>query len=332
MIQIKKLTYLLTIILFSNYLSAQERTNPTNQSEELGKVHWYRNYDEAITMAKKEQKDIVILFQEVPGCATCRNYGHNVLSHPLMVEALENSFIPLAIYNNKEGEDKKVLDKFNERTWNNPVIRIIDANGKNIVKRISNDYTALTLSKKLKETLAIRNTPSPLYLDLLEDELSAADSKYINEVNYQMYCFWTGEKQLGKIEGVVDVEAGFINHNEVVKVKYNSNLVSESEITAYAKKQNFTPINTSPNYKTATKDVHYYLSHSIYKFLPLSSIQKTKINSALGSNQSALKYLSPQQRKWLHFINNNSAKKYNSLLAIPEIEDAWELMTKNYQL
>ena len=47
----------------------------------------------------------MLLFQEVPGCSTCRNYGHNVLSHPLMVEAIESLFVPLAIFNNKEGKE-----------------------------------------------------------------------------------------------------------------------------------------------------------------------------------------------------------------------------------
>ena len=80
-----------------------QRTSLEKQSEELGKVQWYRDYDEALSIAKQEDKNVLILFQEVPGCATCRNYGHNVLSHPLMVEAIENLFVPLAIFNNKGG-------------------------------------------------------------------------------------------------------------------------------------------------------------------------------------------------------------------------------------
>ena len=161
---------------------------------------------------------------------------------------------------------------------------------------------------------------------MLEAELSAANAKYVNEVNFKMYCFWTGEKKLGKLDGVIDVESGFINHDEVVKVKYNSNLISKSEITNYAKKQNFKPIDKSENYKTATKDVHYYLLHSDYKYLPLSSIQKTKINSSLGSNQSAINYLSPTQVKWLNSIKKNKPKKLKSLINIEEIEVAWSLI------
>ncbi|MEM7087739.1 MAG: thioredoxin family protein, partial [Bacteroidota bacterium] len=89
---------LLLIMVMGSFqqINAQERTNALNQDEELGKVSWYRDYDQAIQQAKKQNKPVLILFQEVPGCATCRNYGHNVLSNPLMTEAIENEFIPLA--------------------------------------------------------------------------------------------------------------------------------------------------------------------------------------------------------------------------------------------
>ena len=325
----KKIIYLLTaIVLIQVNLINAQKTNPKSQSEELGAVQWYRNYDDAIAMAKKENKAIIILFQEVPGCATCRNYGHNVLSHPLMVDALENEFIPLAIFNNKNGKDRTILKKYNEPSWNNPVVRIIDADGNNLVKRVSNDYSALTLCKRLKETLALKNTPIPPYLDILEQEIIALTSNTINETCFKMYCFWTGEKQLGKLDGVLDVESGFIDHSEVVKVKYNSALISNSELSTYAKTQDFYPISNSKNFRTSTKDVHYYLSHSDFKYLPLSELQKTKINSALGSRQNAELYLSPKQLKWLQGLRKNKSKGLASYMN-QNIEDTWPLMRIN---
>jgi len=327
----RKLIYLIITLslVLVNQTFAQQRTNPKNQSEELGTVHWHRNYEEAVAIAKKEKKDLVILFQEVPGCSTCRNYGHNVLSHPLMVEALENTFTPLAIFNNKNGTDKKILEKFKEPSWNNPVVRIIDPNGKNIVQRVSNDYSALTLCKKLKEALRLRNTSIPLYLELLEQELSALNSNEMSEAYFKMHCFWIGEKELGKLDGVLDVESGFMNHNEVVKVKYNPSSISNSELISYAKKQGFKFVNNLTNYKIAVNEVHYYLLHSDYKYLPLSELQKTKINSALGSNQKAELYLSPKQLKWLHFLKQNKAKGFHSKMN-QKIEDAWMLMELSY--
>ena len=70
------------------------------QPIELGKVDWLRDMDLAQKQAKEDNKPIFLLFQEVPGCSTCQRYGKQVLSHPLIVEAIETCFVPLAIHNN----------------------------------------------------------------------------------------------------------------------------------------------------------------------------------------------------------------------------------------
>ena len=96
---------LLSFFLFACNVNAQQKTTPTNQSEELGKVSWFRNYQEALDSAQVQKKAVLILFQEVPGCSTCRNYGHNVLSHPLMTEAIENLFVPCLLYTSDAADD-----------------------------------------------------------------------------------------------------------------------------------------------------------------------------------------------------------------------------------
>nr|MCH9660623.1 thioredoxin family protein [Bacteroidota bacterium] len=157
---VKVIAFLLLNLHLIGPMIAQERTNGQEQDEELGKISWYRDYDSALQLSKKEGKPILILFQEVPGCATCRNYGHNVLSHPLMTEAIENEFIPLAIFNNKGGKDLKVLKKYKEPTWNNPVVRIVNDKGDNIVKRVAKDYSAKGLYNAM--TAALGNYGNPI--------------------------------------------------------------------------------------------------------------------------------------------------------------------------
>ena len=105
----KSIVFLVAVLLIGNMDMNAQRTDANNQPKELGKVSWYRNYDEAIDEAKRLNKPVFILFQEVPGCATCQNYGKNVLSYPLIVDAIENEFVPLAIFNNVKGHDRKVL-------------------------------------------------------------------------------------------------------------------------------------------------------------------------------------------------------------------------------
>lgn len=295
---------------------------PLTQEEELGKVNWLRDYDEALALAQEENKDVLILFQEVPGCATCRNYGHNVLSHPLMVEAIENSFVPLAIFNNKGGKDKEILEKYKEPSWNNPVVRIVDVEEQNVVPRISNDYSAATLSLRMKQALVLKKEIVPEYLNLLVEELTATQANRVDEKYFKMYCFWTGEKELGKLDGVLSTQSGFMNYSEVVKVNYDSRQISESELEKAAARNNFKPIDKG-SYKLAANDLHYYLQHTDYKYLPLTELQKTKINSLLGNNKPGEKYLSPTQKKWLAELRYSTQK--NTSLVHTEFAEAWAM-------
>ena len=312
------------LLLFNIYTLgfAQIKTDPNKQSSELGKVSWYRDFIEATQQAKKENKDIVLLFQEVPGCATCRNYGQNVFTHPLMVEALENEFISLVIFNNRSGKDRIVLNQYNEPSWNNPVVRIISPNGNTIVNRISNDYEALTLCNRMIEALLLREKQIPEYLNLLQQELEATTNKSIRDACYSMYCFWSGEKELGNIDGVLNVTSGFIDHKEVVKVNYDSQKINETALTQKALEQQYNPISSLNDFRISKKDVHYYLRNSLYQYLPLSELQKIKINSALGNHASAEIYLSPKQKKWL---TSAKARKLNKSLIDVNILEAWYL-------
>jgi len=122
----------LVLVLISNPIVSQD--NPI----ELGKVKWFRSYEKAIQESKKDGKPIFLLFQEVPGCSNCTRYGTEILSHPLIVEFIETAFVPLAIFNNKGGADKRVLEQFGEPSWNNPVVRLIDEIGRDVAPRIAN--------------------------------------------------------------------------------------------------------------------------------------------------------------------------------------------------
>lgn len=315
------LSALLSFILTS--LQAQLQTKPGQQPEELGQVSWYRDYQTATQQAKEQGKSVLILFQEVPGCSTCRNYGHNILSHPLLVEAIENEFIPLAIYNNKGGKDREILEKYGEPSWNNPVVRIVDPNGKNLVKRVSGNYAALGLFNAMNTVLKKTNGAVPDYMQLLGEEL--AGQQNAQEKYFKMYCFWSGEKHLGQANGVIATEPGFMGGSEVVKVTYDASKINPYQLDAHAEKASCQPVKETGNYRVAQKDEQYYLKQTNYKYLPLSDLQKTKINSALGSQQSALKYLSPKQLDWLKALEN--PKTIREVRYHQDFVMAWKLMS-----
>lgn len=311
------------IVFLSLQLLSQERTDKSNQPVELGKVSWYRDYDEALKVATREKKAVLILFQEVPGCATCRNYGHNVLSHPLMVEAIENLFIPLTIFNNKGGKDRAVLNKYDEPSWNNPVVRVVNGVGWDVIPRVSGNYSVIGLYQAMEKSLKAQGKEIPEYMSLLKADLLTFNTSKIKEKYYKMYCFWSGEKHLGAKEGVLSAKAGFMDGYEVVKVTYDADEIEERTLNQYARQAQISEIADNGQYRYSDKDHLFYLRKSPYQYLPLTELQKTRINSALGSGTSPRKYLSPRQLHWLDHLTPQQGKL--TTLIDKDIEAAWDL-------
>lgn len=311
-----------------------------NNHVELGNVDWLRNYDQAIKQAEIQNKDIFLLFQEVPGCSTCKNYGINILEHPLIVEAIEDLFIPLAIFNNKQGHDAEILKKFSEPAWNNPVARIIDTKGKNVVPRLSGQYNGYAVTQLIIDALLDRGKDIPEYLSLLSEELQV-DLLGSKETIISMYCFWTGEKNLGKLRGVSYTEAGYMDGKEVVKVRYSPSVISYDKIlkhAASAKCASFVYTNDTEEKSVANKllgnkkasntkayrkdrEDKYYLRHSDLQYLPLTDLQKTRINSMLGDRMDPTELLSPRQTIMLGQINSSPSKE--DILIGVEFRKAW---------
>lgn len=292
--------------------------------EELGRVKWLRIYDEATALSSKSGKPIFILFQEIPGCSTCKNFGQNIMEHPLIVEAIESYFVPLAIYNNKGGADKAILDKFGEPAWNNPVIRIINAKGKDLSERGNGKYDLKSFVPFLRRAIMQTNNVVPQYIQLLEDEVTAEKE----EVILQMYCFWTGEKELGMIPGVVNTQAGFSNGSEVVKVEFDKNKTTTDDIVKRGKKSGVAdavvPQNLNKSSFRLDNDLHYYLKNSAYASIPMLKIQATKVNSLIGQKITPDSQLSPKQLAVLAGIKAGKLK--NELRYEKDIKEMWKLL------
>lgn len=309
---------------------------PTDNPEELGKVNWLRNYDDAVVQSQKSDKPILILFQEVPGCATCRNFGNDVLTHPFIVEIVETYFIPLAVFNNTAGHDRKILNQFNEPTWNNPVIRVVDHTGKDLVDRLGRNWTELNVSYSITNTLNKLNQSIPEYFQIYQNELIGHSGK-VEEANLAMYCFWTGEKELANIDGILSTEPGFMHGREVVKIQYNPYETNLNEIVAKAEKVNCAdevyvnkkeiiklniPVKSVSKYRV-DNDNKYYLSRSPYKIIPMSALQASKVNSAIGSGLNPENYLSPRQIELFNYLKNNYSI---NLIGTPLINKWYELI------
>jgi len=65
----------------------------------------------------------------------------------------------------------------------------------------------------------------------------------------------------------------------------------------------------------------YYLSNSKYKSIPMTEIQKCRVNSALAEGQNPDAFLSPRQ---LAFTNKSSQNNYVSM----SLADAWTMASQ----
>ncbi len=286
--------------------------------QELGKVDWLRDYDQAIYLSEKTNKAILILFQEVPGCATCKNYGEKVLSNPMLVDVIEHYFVPLVIYNNKEGKDKKILERYNEPSWNNPVVRIVDKEGENIIERINGNYTSAGLLDGIVQSFTERGIVIPQNIRLLEEILN---TKATEESIYSMYCFWSGEKVYGKVRGVYQTTAGWQNGREVVKVEYDPKLISEKELTKIGKRSNCADqLITGGAEFRKDSDPKYYLKNSKYRQLAMHPLQAARVNSLLGEGvEDISEWLFPSQQLAMEKISTR-------VLYDENFEEAWQKM------
>ena len=335
--------YISASLIVAATISLLALSSDEGQPIELGKVKWIRDFDAGLLKSKTENKPVFLLFQEVPGCGTCRNYGQEVLSHPLIVDAIESLFVPVAIYNNNGGADAKILRMFGEPAWNNPVVRIVNEDKKNLIKRVSGNYSKLTVVNAMIEALVFRADDVPPYLQLLQEELEAAQTG-VETATFSMHCFWTGEKKLADVDGVLETQAGWMNGREVVEVKYNpfkvsyENLISEAKEAQCANhvftedNNQITSVEKIVGKKSASKkskfrldkEPKYYMSKSVYRFIPMTPLQAAKVNSKIGKGQSPDALLSPKQLKLLDFIKKHPNKKWKSAINV-ELTKAWEM-------
>ncbi len=154
---------LMAILMIASSVEANE--NPI----EIGSVNWGRDLDKALKISKETGRPVFVLFQEVPGCRGCQDFGRTVLSHPRIVEAIEGEFLPVLVFNNRGGEDRKLLDRFGEPAWNFQVVRFLNAEGRDIIPRKDRVWTVGDIAARMIEALQAANRRVPDYLEALAD-------------------------------------------------------------------------------------------------------------------------------------------------------------------
>ncbi len=282
------------------------------QPEEAGKVTWLRDLDTALKASSASGKPVFALFQEIPGCAGCKQFGREVLSHPLVVAAIESEFTPLLIHNNKPGRDAEVLQRFGEPAWNYQVVRFLDAGGSDIIPRKDRVWDTGPLAERMIATLQKAKRPVPAWLTLLASEYSPR----LELVAMAQSCFWTGEMQIGQLDGVIATEAGFLGGHEVTLVKYDPAVLPLTQLVKASAKVRCADVLYVPaqsiaaarsaglkaevldGYRAApASDQKKQLEGTAAARLKLSGAQATKVNAWIRAEPAkALQFLTPSQR------------------------------------
>ncbi len=144
-------------------------SDETNKNPiEAGNVRWGRDLDAALENSAKTGKPVLVLFQEIPGCSGVQKFGREVLTNPSLVEAIENEFFPVLVYNNRKGGmDEKHLKRFQEPAWNYQVIRFLNAEGRDVIPRKDRIWTTSGVASRMVDALKAANREIPQYLNAL---------------------------------------------------------------------------------------------------------------------------------------------------------------------
>ncbi len=282
---------------------------------ELGRVDWIRDFDAGQAVARRTGRPLFVLFQEVPGCATCVGFGESVLSHPLLAEAIESAFVPVAVLNNRPGRDAEVLRRFGEPAWNNPVVRFLDSEARDLLPRADGVWSRHGIATRMLRALQAAGRPVPAYLALLAEESVPRAERAV----FEMHCFWSGEACLGGLPGVVGTRAGWLGGREVVEVRFDPKRTSRERLWRAARRGGcarsvFVPdagqeraaaavlgadaVRRAPGAMRSARasDQQRHLRASPLAALDLTPLQRTRVNAALASGDDPARWLSPRQR------------------------------------
>lgn len=304
MIRLSVSILLVTITIVASLMAANG--DAIKPSPEAPTMPWLDDLDLALSQSKASGRPVLALLHHAPDCTSCESMQHELSSHPLLAEAAADEFVPLRLNPN----DSQRL------ATSGPHLIFLNAAGKSLLPSTS-DRIAL----QMKRALHAANRPVPRYLQALAIERDVSKHK---RSAFAMFCYWVGEYELGKIEGVVSTEAGWLEGREVTLVNYHEDQLALPQLAQKAAdvkcaRKVFAPTEQERQMLTSssTRLVVGTLDDRYRKAKPsdqkkqierwdlsgvpgLTPMQLTKLNAfAPDDRQRALSWLSPRQRRAL---------------------------------
>jgi hypothetical protein len=184
----------------------------------------------------------------------------------------------------------------------NPLLRILAPDGISLSReQLANPDTEAGLAEMARLLEAAR-LPVPEYLRLVCDEFSGKPRQM---ARFSVGCYWEGERELGKIPGVVASRTGMVGQEEVVEVQFDPKLIDPATLSDHARK--LSCFRGVPSTQAAlVEDVeqqHTLANHPEFADILLTPLQRTKVNAALSDHQDLTRFLSPAQLRLMRNQN-----------------------------
>lgn len=180
----------------------------------------------------------------------------------------------------------------------NPLLRVLAPDGITLSRaQLANANTGAGLAEMVR-LLEAAHRPVPHYLQLVCDEYSGRPTE---TARFAVGCYWEGERELGKLHGVVASRTGTIGKDEVVELKFDPKVVDATALAERAK--HMSCFRGVPSAQAAIAEdpeqQHTLANHPEFSDIPMTPLQRTKVNAALWDHQDLTQFLSPRQIKLL---------------------------------
>ncbi len=239
-------------------------------------ICWSHNVSQARHLSRESGKPIFWI-DEVSARALLRG----PLAHPIVVDAANDLFTPLI---NCDGAPNAVAVGFT------------DGDGRSLSNNLTGDVAAPQLLARMIAALKAAHRDVPAYLQLVADEYNPASPQ---TATFAVGCYWEGERQIGKLNGILATRTGTIGGDEVVQVRYDATRVDYASVLhQVGAMQCFRSIVAPGDANLRPGEVQQFTLAQFpeYCYLPLTPLQATKINTALAQGTDADLLLSPTQR------------------------------------
>lgn len=176
----------------------------------------------------------------------------------------------------------------------NPLLRILAPDGITLTrKQLSNPDTGAGLADMVR-LLQTAHRPVPQYLRLVCDEYSGKPRK---TARFSVGCYWEGERELGRLSGVVASRTGMIGGDEVVELRFDPTVINAAALDRTA--EHLSCFRGIPSQQaTLVEDdqqQHTLANHPEFANILLTPLQRTKVNAALWDHEDLTPLLSPAQ-------------------------------------